>query len=47
MQRPHLYDLERDPGETRNLAAERPQVARELHERVLEGAGGRLPFYAA
>ena len=45
MRRPRLFDLTRDPGETRNIAAERPALARELHERVLEGAGGRLPFY--
>ena len=37
----------RDPGETRNLAPERPALARELHERVVELAGGRLPFYNA
>jgi len=28
--RPELYDLRSDPGETRNLAAERPETVREL-----------------
>jgi len=40
-----LYDLEDDPGEQRNIAAERPEVAGELHgrirERFLEGAWQR------
>jgi arylsulfatase A-like enzyme len=40
-----LYDLEHDRGENRNLARERPQLARELHEQVVERAGGRLPYY--
>lgn len=31
---PELYRLDRDPGETRNLAAEHPQVLAELRERV-------------
>lgn len=31
---PELYDLGRDPGETRNLAAERPGEARELDRRL-------------
>jgi arylsulfatase A-like enzyme len=44
---PRVYDLDADPGETRNLAPERPSLARELHERVVELAGGRLPFYNA
>ena len=44
---PRVYDLDADPGETRNLAPERPALARELHERVVELAGGRLPFYNA
>jgi arylsulfatase A-like enzyme len=44
---PRVYDLDTDPGETRNLAPERPALARELHERVVELAGGRLPFYNA
>jgi arylsulfatase A-like enzyme len=40
-----LFDLERDRGENRNLARRRPQLARELHEQVVERAGGRLPYY--
>ena len=47
MRVPRVYDLHADPGETRNLAPERPALARELHERVIELAGGRLPFYNA
>ncbi len=31
-----LYDLAADPGETRNLAAERPEVARRLRRQLLE-----------
>ena len=31
---PELYDLERDPGETRNLFAEQPETARRLAERL-------------
>ena len=40
-----LYDLERDPGENRNLAGRRPKLARELYRRVLERAGGPLPYF--
>ena len=40
-----LYDLEKDRGENDNLASQRPQLVRELHERVAERAGGRLPYY--
>jgi uncharacterized sulfatase len=32
--RPLLYDLEADPGETRNLAEQRPGLARELTEKT-------------
>jgi type IV pilus assembly protein PilF len=41
-----LYDLRDDPGETRNLAQERPERVRELDamlERRLEGARSSLP----
>ncbi|HVR30501.1 MAG TPA: hypothetical protein VMS86_13320, partial [Thermoanaerobaculia bacterium] len=41
-----LYDLAVDPGETRDLAAERPEVARRLDaelERWLEAEGAHLP----
>jgi tetratricopeptide (TPR) repeat protein len=41
-----LYDLRGDPGETRNLAQERPERVRELDamlERRLEGARSPLP----
>jgi choline-sulfatase len=49
--RPELYDLEDDPGETRDLAAQRPEVverlrgelaalAAELRPRATAGAGG-------
>ena len=40
-----LYDLEADPGETRNLAARNPEKVRELYELVRRRAGGRLPYY--
>lgn len=32
--RPELYDLGRDPGETRNLVEERPEIARDLDGRL-------------
>jgi arylsulfatase len=37
-----LYDLQEDPGETRNLAGERPEVAAQLRERLARwiGEGG-------
>jgi arylsulfatase A-like enzyme len=41
-----LYDLEADPGETRNLAGRDPDKAFELYELVTRRAGGRLPYYA-
>jgi arylsulfatase A-like enzyme len=41
-----LFDLKNDPGEREDLARRRPRMARELHERVVERAGGRLPYYA-
>ena len=31
-----LYDLEEDPGETRNLVTERPEVAQDLARRLPE-----------
>ena len=44
--KPELYDLERDPGETQNLAGERPQVvvsARAELDRMLAGASIQSP----
>jgi arylsulfatase A-like enzyme len=40
-----LFDLKRDPGEHRNVAAWHRPLARQLHRRVVEEAGGRLPYY--
>jgi arylsulfatase A-like enzyme len=40
-----LYDLERDPGEHRNVAARHPKLVRRLYETVREQAGGPLPHY--
>jgi arylsulfatase A-like enzyme len=40
-----LFDLERDPGERRNVAARHRPLAGQLHRRVVEEAGGRLPDY--
>ena len=37
-----LFDLTRDPGETRNLAADQPERVRDLMERF-ESARGRVP----
>jgi arylsulfatase A-like enzyme len=42
-----LYDVDKDPGERRNLARRHPNVIDELGERVREQAGGRLPSYDA
>jgi arylsulfatase A-like enzyme len=40
-----LFDLERDPGEHRNVADRHPPLAGRLHRRVVDEAGGRLPDY--
>ena len=40
-----LFDLERDPAENENVAARHPRVVRRLHQRVVEEAGGKLPYY--
>ena len=40
-----LYDLHRDPGETRNLAGVYPSKVNELYGVVLRRARGRLPYY--
>jgi arylsulfatase A-like enzyme len=40
-----LFDLKRDPGEHRNVAHRHRGLARHLHRRVVEEAGGRLPYY--
>jgi arylsulfatase A-like enzyme len=41
----NLFDLKRDPGEHRNVAQRHPQLTTRLHRRVVEEAGGRLPYY--
>jgi arylsulfatase A-like enzyme len=43
---PELFDLADDPGETRNVAGERPEVVAELADLVQRRAGGPLPVYA-
>ena len=40
-----LYDLQRDPGETRNLASSRPGKVRELRGVVSRRTRGPLPYY--
>jgi arylsulfatase A-like enzyme len=40
-----LYHLRRDPDEQRNVAGRRRPLASRLHRRVVEEAGGRLPYY--
>jgi arylsulfatase A-like enzyme len=45
LEEPHLYDLSVDPSESRDLAAEKPEVVEELAARVTEEAGGTLPYY--
>ncbi|MGH2782405.1 MAG: sulfatase family protein [Thermoleophilaceae bacterium] len=41
----HLFDLERDPGEHRNVARRHPGLVGELYETVRSRAGGALPYY--
>jgi arylsulfatase A-like enzyme len=45
-ERPHLFDLLEDPGETSDLAPLRPDVVEKLRATVEERAGGELPSYA-
>jgi arylsulfatase A-like enzyme len=45
-QRPQLYDLAEDVHEARDVAAQHPDVVRELAGLVRERAGGSLPVYA-
>jgi arylsulfatase A-like enzyme len=40
-----LFDLRRDPGQFDNVAARHPDVVRALYGKVLDRAGGRLPWY--
>lgn len=40
-----LYDLERDPAESRDVARRHRDVAERLRRKVLDSAGGRLPYY--
>jgi hypothetical protein len=40
-----LYDLNRDPGEERNIAHRHPKKIDELHQAVVRRTGGRLPIY--
>jgi len=41
-----LFDLQADPGETRNLARSNPRKVRQLFELVKQRAGGELPYYS-
>lgn len=43
--REKLFDLAADPGERRNVAAERPKVVREMRRRIRKAAGGKPPYY--
>jgi arylsulfatase A-like enzyme len=45
--REELYDVIADPGETRNLISEQPQVAAELRQRLLQWQGGEGGDYSA
>lgn len=45
LSQPRLFDLRADPGETRDVAAEHPDVVAELGRRVEERTGGSLPVY--
>jgi arylsulfatase A-like enzyme len=46
-ERERLFDLDSDPGELRDVAAEHPEVIEELRAVVRAGAGPSLPFYDA
>jgi arylsulfatase A-like enzyme len=41
----HLFDLRRDPGEFHNVAHRHRGLVGDLHAKVRERAGGRLPYY--
>ena len=45
LEAPRLFDLERDGGETENVAASHPDVVAELSRAVRGRAGGALPHY--
>ena len=40
-----LYDLEKDPGEERNLARRHPRLIDDFYRRVVRRAGGAPPIY--
>ena len=40
-----LFDLERDPGQTNDVADRYPGIVGDLYGKVLARAGGRLPWY--
>ncbi|HYN91308.1 MAG TPA: sulfatase [Thermoleophilaceae bacterium] len=40
-----LFDLRRDPGQFENVAARHPAIVRLLYGKLLQRAGGRLPWY--
>jgi arylsulfatase A-like enzyme len=40
-----LFDLRRDPGMNRNVAGSNPGTVRELLGKLIDRAGGRLPWY--
>jgi arylsulfatase A-like enzyme len=41
----HLYDMEKDPEQLQDIAAEQPEKCEEMFQRVLIDAGGPLPNY--
>jgi arylsulfatase A-like enzyme len=45
LEQPHLFDLQADPGELRDLAGERPDVVGDLQGAMLAQTGSDLPFY--
>lgn len=42
-----LFDLPSDGGQLRNIAGEAPQVANQMFQQAIEGAGGSVPVYGA
>ncbi len=42
-----LYDARRDPDELDDVAADHPELVRDLYREVVRTVGGRLPFYGA
>jgi len=45
--RAKLYDVQEDPKQMNNIADQKPQACRKMHQRVLKDAGGPIPPFTA